>query len=271
MAVLLLIGVPLWLIGSSDTAPPAIEPSPTTAAPSPSTEAPPVVAPADMLEVGDLPQRFEWQVYDETQHDDGEIGAWTAGWHGLLPIRCTEEIPTVAAWSPDGEIWVGWLDLEDPALSGLGEVQHRALYAVANTQIVYRGTTHVVGEVVFAESPAAEARAFDALEAEIIACVDDQDRWAEATALGYEVGRLPITPLGDDYAAGKWKVPFPGFIDLFRVAIVRQGPQLLLVESHESYSGSLVVPLTDSEFADIVEAAVNRLGETTAEARTAGG
>lgn len=219
----------------------------TTAAPTTTTTAPePQIA--ELLAVGDLPTHIDWIERFDVGSGDGNILGWSANSHGVLAIRCPpEELPGlfdfVSMWDFDA----------DPPLRDPEGVLFKTLYAESETGSI------AFGEVLYADSPSAVTAAFNATKDETGRCVDDQDRWS-----AWEVSRLAMPQVEEDHVAAKWKgppwTPAGKKYDVFRLAIVRLGSRLLIVEEHEGPS-LLAHPLrvTDAEFAATVDVAVNRI------------
>ena len=233
--------------------------APTTTPTAPTTTVPPTTGPAtpallpplaasELLTTDDLPPHLDWLVFDESTHDGDSIAGWGIFEHGVLAIRCEGGItyspldPAPASQDRD----VPFVALEDRLF--------KAMYA----------DTAVFGEALYADSSETVTDAFNMIEAGTIDCLGSEiTGWSN----GGESSRLALPPVGDDATAISVKSYLNNSktrYDLFRLAIIRDGTRLLIVEEHESVLSQHDPPqVSDAEFIAVVETAVARL-ETTA-------
>lgn len=238
------------------TMPPATTTVPTTTTTVPATPAPPALFPplaaSELLTTDDLPPQLDWLVFDESTHDGDSIAGWGIFEHGVLAIRCEGGItyspldPAPASQDRD----VPFVALEDRLF--------KAMYA----------DTAVFGEALYADTPETVANAFNIMKTGTIDCLGSEiTGWTN----GGESSRLVPPPVGDDSIAIKVKSYLNNSktrYDLFRLAIIRDGTRLLIVEEHESVLSQHDPPqddpprVSDAEFMAVVQTAVARL-ETT--------
>jgi hypothetical protein len=219
----------------------------------------------EMLRVEDLPADVEWRVFDETEGADSVTG-WGPSEHGVLVVRCDEGL---AGWRLDPsprshDSDKPWVRLDDALF--------KAMYA----------ETAVFGEALYSSTPETVTEAFEMMKAVTLGCLtsplsatdlaellamrqvggDSIAPDIEASAAD-EAELLAMEPLGDDSVAIKVKWYLNRFqtrYDLSRLAIVRDGTRLLIVEEHETVTSPDDPPqVSDTEFVEVVQAAANRL------------
>lgn len=246
---------------------------PTTTTPPVTTTVPPTtvldadgLAEGELLRVEDLPGDLHWQVFDETNGQDSVAG-WGTFEHGVLVVRCDEGL---TGWrldpSPRSQ------DADKPWVR-LDDALFRAMYA----------ETAVFGEALYSSTPETVTDAFDMMKAVTVGCVTtarSATDLAELLAMRQtggdsmaadiyvnpvdEAAFLTIPPVGDDsiairlkwYLGASQKTTY----DLFRLAVIRDGTRLLIVEEHETVRPSDSPPsVTDAEFVAVVQTAADRL------------
>jgi hypothetical protein len=140
----------------------------------------------------------------------------------------------------------------------------------------------VFGEALYSGAPVMVTEAFNMMKTVTLGCLTSPLNAADRAELlamrqvggdsitpdieasaADEAELLAIGPVGDDSVAVKVKwylSPSKTVYDIFRLAIVRDGTRLLIVEEHETVRPSDDPPrVTDAEFAAVVQTAANRL------------
>lgn len=214
----------------------------------------PPLATSELLTTGDLPSRLDWLVFDEATHDGDSIAGWGIFEHGVLAVRCHELVPAdrvLDAW--ELEPGPRSNDRDEPWIP-LDSVLLKAMYA----------DTVVVGEALYSSAPMTVTEAFNMMKEVTVNCFDSgyTGGWGSGGNRG-ESGRLALPAIGDDSIAIKVTAPLSwsgARYDIFRLAIVRDGTRLLIVEEHETVMSPDDPPhVSDTEFTTIVQDAVKRL------------
>jgi hypothetical protein len=113
--------------------------------------------------------------------------------------------------------------------------------------------------LLYSGTPADITSAYDALAAEVSTCLNGPDRWNDGDDVTYIVEDLTLPTLGQ--AATGWRYAFADTATRVdhRMAIVRTGTRLLVVEEYDWVGTDDSPPISETDFVTLVEDAAARI------------